>query len=76
MKTKATTSVYYDYKECITLEQSGDGRYWLTFGADGAPYGLDVIYSPVSCGGFETEEEATAAIFKLRPNVKFYGECK
>ena len=76
MKTKATTYVYHDYNECITIEQSGDGKYWITYGAAGAPYGLDVIYNPVSCGGFETEEEATAAIFKHRPNAKFYGACK
>lgn len=72
MKTKTYTDVYYDCNECITIGQSGDGRYWITFGANGSPYGLDVIYNPTVCGGFNTRKEAIGTMLKLRPHAQLW----
>ena len=64
--------LYKEYRdidgERIRLERNFTGEFTITYQYGG--------WSEIHCGGFETEEEATAAIFKHRPNAKFYGACK
>ncbi len=57
---------YYSKDECIRIERTAGGVYWITFG---------VGYSPCHCGGFETEEAATETMKKLRPDAQLYREA-
>lgn len=72
MKVKTSVYTYDDCSECITIEPTANGGYWIMFGANGTPYGLNTVYSPTYCGAFKTEREAIQTMLKLRPRAQLW----
>lgn len=66
---KRNDMIFATKDECIRIERTKIGEYWITIGTDGAPYGLKTIFNPVFCGPFKDVEDACETLTLLRPEA-------